>query len=237
MVDVLVVGTWLLRAALLGALFVGVRRRNASLSANALVSLAATFLPALVEVALYASRGVAVSVEGLVPFWIATAGALHMLGMGGFYESKWWWDHLTHLVSAAFVAAVVYGSLHGVLGASPTAGASGTSVAVLTLLFTFAVGVLWELVELLIHRYSEALGVESVLISYGPRDTALDLVFDVAGAALVLLLDVRILVEVANAVPSVTRWLLLAAGGAIVVGSLGSALLLLGMTRTGAGPE
>lgn len=239
MADPLLLGTTLLRVALVGSLLVGVRRRNAAIGANALVALAATFLPALVEYALYASRGVSASVEGLVPFWIASAGFLHMLGMAGLYENEatWWWDHLTHLVSSALVAATFYGAIHGVALASPELQPPAAAVAGLTLLLTIAVGVVWELIELAIHRSSDELGVESVLIPYGRRDTALDLVFDVVGAVVVVGLDVRILVPVVLEVPRLTRWLLVAAGVYVVVGSIGSALVLLVVGESGFGSE
>ena len=228
MAAVLSMTTVLLQAALVGSLLVGIRRRNASIAVNALVALGATFVPRFVELALYVSRGVAVSIDGLVPFWIAAAGVLHMAGMWGLYEhgTTWWWDHVTHVVSAAFVAAVAYGGIQGIALATPELRLSTSAVALFALLFTLAVGVLWELVELVVHRYSRALGVESVLIPYGRRDAALDLAFDAVGAALVLLFDVQIFVSVAQAVPSLTRWFLVGVGGFVVVGSLGSALAL-----------
>lgn len=217
----------LLRVALVVALLFGIRRWNASLLVNALVALGATFLPALVEVSLATSYGVRTSVDELVTFWIASAGFLHTVGMLGWYESKWWWDHVTHLVSAAFVAAAFYGCVHGIAIAS-TGRQPSTAFAVgLTLAFTLSVGVFWELVELVVHRYSRELGVESVLIPYGRRDTALDLVFDAVGALLVVGLDVRIFDSVAATVPTATTWLLLSAGGFVIVGSFGSVLALL----------
>lgn len=227
--DPVSLGTPFLQAGLLAFLLLGVRRRNASIAANALVALAATFLPALVEYGLFTVRGVAVSVDGIVAFWIAVAGFLHMLGMFGLYEngSTWWWDHVTHLVSAAFVAAVVYGGVHGIARASPGLDPPAAIVAGLTLLSTLAVGVFWELLELVVHRYSRELGVEAVLIPYGRRDTALDLVFDVVGALLVVVLDVRTFVPVAAAVPSLSEWFLLAAGVSVVVGSFVSVLVML----------
>lgn len=228
MAQVLSGGTVLLQIALVGGLLLGIRRRNLSLGANALAALAATFLPALVEYVLFTVRGVAVAIDAVVPFWIATAGFLHTLGMAGWYENEatWWWDHLTHLVSAAFVAAVFYGGVHGIALSSPDVTAPPTTIAGLTLLFALAVGVFWELLELVVHRYSRELGVESALIPYGRRDTALDLVFDGVGALLVVGFDVRVFVPIGAEFPSLSRWFLLAWGGFLVVGSLAAALLL-----------
>lgn len=226
MADVLPIGTGILRIALLGSLLLGIRRWNLSIVANALAALVATVLPAFVELALRTSRGVAVSIDALVPFWIAAAGVLHMLGMFGWYESKWWWDHVTHTISATFVAAVVYGGVHGIALATPDLQLPATIVAGITLLFTLAVGVFWELLELVVHRFSRELGVESVLIPYGRRDTALDLVFDGVGALLVVGFDVRVFVPIAAELPALSRWFLLAGGGLVVVGSFASVLIL-----------
>ena len=228
MPDPFSVGTTALQAALVGSLLIGVRRRNASIAANAVLALGATFLPVAVEYALLVSRGASVSVSSLVAFWIATAGVLHMLGMFGLYEDEtvFWWDHLTHLVSAALVAAVFYGAVRGVAAASPDLQPAPLVVAGVAFFLTVAVGVAWELVEFAVHRYSAELGVESVLIQYGRRDTALDLVFDAVGALLVVWLDVRILESVVAEIPSLTRWLLLATGAFVALGSLGSVLVL-----------
>ena len=229
MPDLFLLGTTLLRVALLGSLLIGVRRRHPSIATNALVAFGATFAPATVEYAIAVSRGASASVSSLVGFWIAAAGVLHMLGMHGLYENESvpWWDHLTHLVSAALVAAVFYGAIRGVVAASPGLSYPASVVAGLTVLLTLAVGVAWELVEFAVHRYSTELGVESVLVQYGRRDTALDLVFDVVGALVVVGLDVRILGPVVAEVPRLTRWLLLATGAFVVVGSAGSVLVLL----------
>lgn len=239
MVDVLPAGTVLLQVGLAGFLVVGIRRRNVSIAANALVVLGATFLPALVQYAVFTVQGVAVTIEGIVPFWIAAAGFLHMVGMGGLYEHEatWWWDHVTHVVSAALVAATFSGVLHGVTLASPGFRPSAAIVASLTVLLTLAVGVVWELVELAVHRYSTELGTESVLIPYGRRDTVLDLGFDAVGAVVVVALDVQVLVPVGVEVPRLTGWLLVATGAYVVAGLIGSSLALLVVGGAGAGLE
>lgn len=226
MADVIAAGTTLLQVLLFGTLLLGVRRRNASIGANALLALTATFLPTLVVFGLEVSRDVQVSIDGIVPFWIATAGCLHVVGIWGWYEARWWWDHVTHVVSAGLIAAVVYGSVHGIAAAAPTLQLSPGVVGGLTLLFTLAIGVFWELVELVVHRYSRALGVEAVLVPYGRRDAAFDLGFDVVGVIAVLWFDVRMVDSVAQTVPSLTQWFLLSVGGFVVAGSVGAILLL-----------
>lgn len=185
----------LLQVALGATLVEGVRRRNVAVAVNALVALCVALLPVFVEVApqFVLARNVAFGPE--LPLWLAAAGFLHSLGMLGLYESTWWWDHLTHTVSAALVAALIYA---GLVVTRPTTGAglSPGGIAAATVLFTFAVGVSWELLELVAREVGERYDVEPVLVHYGWRDTAFDLGFDLVGALLVVLLDLRIFVPV-----------------------------------------
>jgi hypothetical protein len=57
-------------------------------------------------------------------------------------------------------------------------------------------GLLWELLELVLRELGDRHGIEPVLIHYGWRDTALDIVFDVVGVVLVLAVDLRLFVPV-----------------------------------------
>ena len=166
-----------------------------------------------------ASLGVAcVAVTGAVGFdfagasfvvpelavWAAVAGLLHSLGMLGPYESVWWWDHVTHTVSAALLAALVYAGVLVTVGESW----SPVVVAAATVGYTFAAGVCWELVELLARAAGDRYDIDPVLVHYGWMDTALDLVFDVVGAVGVLAVDGRWFVPVVEAAPAATRLVL-----------------------------
>ncbi|MFD1568126.1 hypothetical protein ACFSAU_11535, partial [Halolamina litorea] len=124
-------------------------------------------------------------------FWVAVAGFLHSLGMLGRYESVWWWDHLTHTLSAALLAALLYASL---LVVAPGVAVVGTVVVTLTL------GVVWEIGELLAREVASRYDIEPVLVHYGRRDTALDLVFDAVGTVLVVALDLRLFVPIVEAI-------------------------------------
>lgn len=151
-----------------------------------------------------------------LPVWVVTAGVLHSVGMLGLYESTWWWDHLTHGVSAALVAAVVYA---GLVVALPDPGVVSRSVAVAVVAVagTMAVGVAWELVELVAREVGDRLDVDPVLVYYGRRDTVLDLVFDLVGALVVVGLDLRGFVPLAERSPGTTRAAILGATAALVV--------------------
>lgn len=184
----------LLQAGIVVALFVALRRGNAAAAINAVVSLGVALLPVALGVAGPFVFGRTVVVPAALPLWLAVAGLLHSIGMLGPYNTVWWWDHLTHTVSAAFVAALIYAGLLVIAREPGAVVASPVSIALWTVLYTFAAGVLWELIELGARYLGERYDVEPVLVHYGWRDTALDLVFDLVGALLVVLLDVRALV-------------------------------------------
>jgi hypothetical protein len=126
----------------------------------------------------------------VLAFWIAVAGLLHALGMLGRYDSVWWWDHLTHTLSAALAAALLYA---GLLVVAPAIAVAGTVLTIVVL------GVLWEAGELFAREVADRYDIEPVLVHYGWRDTALDLLFDVVGAGVVVALDVRLFRPVVEA--------------------------------------
>jgi len=222
-VDAVAVG---LLAGIVATLAVAVRRGNVSAAVNALVSLGAALLPTAAALWLPVWQGVTLPTGAPLTAWLAAAGFLHSLGMLGLYESLWWWDHLTHLVSGALVAALCYAGLVA-LGQSPDAvDLSGPTIVGLTITLTMLAGVFWELVELVARDVGERLDVEPVLVHYGWRDTAYDLGFDLAGALLVVAVDLRAFVPIAAESTSATRTVLLAAGGALLVGSAAMAALV-----------
>ncbi len=230
MTDALHAGTVLLQGAIAATLVVGLRRRDPSVVANAIVSLVAAFMPAIAEAVLWTTLEVDVTFDTVLSLWVAAAGFLHMLGMLGWYDTVWWWDHVTHTVSAALVAAVVYAGV--VTVESHTAGfrlSRGGLIGV-TFLFTMAGGVFWELLEVVARDVSRRFGVEPVLKHYGKYDTPLDLVFDGVGALVVAAFDVRVFVPVFGQVPQFTKSLLVASTALVVGGSIVMGVFL-GYTR------
>ncbi|QLG60837.1 hypothetical protein [Halorarum salinum] len=224
MVEPLDVGVLSLQVAIAGTLLEGVRRRDPAAVVNAAVSLGAAFLPLALGVGLSLEFG---EVGPVLSLWIGVAGFLHCLGMLGLYESVPWWDHVTHTVSAALVAALVYAGVLVGARQSPHVPPGPLTVGGATVLSTLAIGVFWELVELVARDVGESLDVEPVLVHYGWRDTALDLGFDAVGALAVVLLDVRSFVPLAEAFPGATTALLAWTTGIVVVGSALMALVAL----------
>lgn len=200
--------------ALIGSFGEAVRRRNVPAMVNAGGAIAVTLLPS--ALALIASTPVTPSqtVVPLLTLWLSVAGVLHTLGMLGLYESLWWWDHLTHTLSSALVAAMLYA------GFLATGSECSFQVGAVTVLFTLAIGVLWELVELLARDVAAQFDIEPVLVHYGWRDTGLDLLFDVVGAGAIVGLEVRVFLPLVEEFPTVTRRVLAWSGGAVVVASV-----------------
>jgi hypothetical protein len=222
MLDALGTLTLVLQGGIAGALLVGLRRRNPSAAVNAAVALGLALLPTL-------AFGRLAGIGSILSLWIAAAGFLHCLGMLGLYESITWWDHLTHTVSAALVAAVCYAALL-VVGAGTGLPDTPLSVPSATVLLTVAVGVFWELVELVARDVGERFDVQPVLVHYGWRDTVLDVGFDALGALAVVLFDLAVFVPILEGTPGLTRLALLWSTGLVVVGSV---LALLGIRTIG----
>lgn len=206
-----------LQAALVGLLSVAVRRRNVAAAVNTVAALAL----ALVPLGLAALHPGGTSVWQPLTVWIAGAGVLHALGMLGLYESRlWWWDHLTHVVSAAFLAALLHAALLVTAPTLPGLAHGSWTVPAVTVAFALAIGVLWEVLELAAREVADRFDVEPVLVHYGWRDTAVDLLFDLLGAVVVVAVDLRLFVPLFERVPGATRAILVAAAWMTVAGTV-----------------
>lgn len=216
-------------AVLLGALgwtlWLGLRRHDVAIVVNAVASLVAVVIPQCIELLAPVLLSVSVSFRPLLSVWIGVAGFLHMIGMIGWYDTVWWWDHVTHTVSAALIAALLYAWLlvvevdtrPFVLTASPTVAA---------VVLTLATGVLWEVVEQAVRLVCERLGIERILKRYGRLDTPLDIVFDGVGALLVVTTDFQLLVPLFEPIPRFTRHLLYSWVGGLAICLLVSTIIV-----------
>jgi len=155
---------------------------------NAVASLAAVWISQCIELLAPVLFWVSVSFRPLLSVWIGVAGCLHMIGMIGWYDTVWWWDHVTHTVSAALIAALLYAWLL-VGGVDMRLFVLTASPAVAAVVLTLATGVLWEVVDQAVRLVCERLGIERVLKQYRWLDTPLDIVFDGVGALLVVTTD------------------------------------------------
>lgn len=148
----------------------GFRRGDPGAVANALVSFAATSLPALVE------WRYGVEFRPWQRLYLNAGMLAHAVGMLGPYEDVSWWDHVTHAWSATLVGGLVH----------VIARRGGRDPRPRVLAGVLGAGALWEVVEYAVHGVSRRIGLEPLLVPYGRRDTLLDLLFDLLGALLVL---------------------------------------------------
>lgn len=183
-----------MEALLFALLYAGYRQKNEAALVNTVVAILVTATPFAVELALRAHGAPQASFTSLLTLWVGGASVLHCVGMLGYYESLEWWDHLTHAISAALTAALLYAALLVAVGPAPDVGT--VSLAVATLGLVLVLSLLWELTELVMRGLGKRYGIEPVLVHYGWQDTEFDLVFDIVGAVLVLALDVRLFVPV-----------------------------------------
>ena len=170
---------------IVAVLLIGLVRRNVPVVVNAAAGLGVTALPAVLR------RDFDVPLDPRLGLLITTAVCLHAVGMLGLYETTWWWDHLTHTLSATIVAAIGYTVTRAFDLHSDAVHFPDRFLIVFVLLFTLSFGVFWEVLEFAARGVGEAIGADPVVVQYGVEDTMLDLVFDVAGAAVVALFGVR----------------------------------------------
>jgi len=216
-------------AALGWCTLASVRRWNVAAMVNTLAGSAIAVLSLLLVVETN-SPWTGGLVAPALPLWVALAGVLHSIGMLGWYDTVWWWDHLTHTVSSMLVTALLYAGIVVALDTGSIPLLSPAAVGVATVAFVFLVGVFWELIELLARAVGERYDIEPVLVHYGWRDTAFDLLFDLLGATAIVALDVRVFVDLAARFPALTGTLVNWFGGLITLGSI-LLVLVLGMSE------
>ncbi|MXR50057.1 hypothetical protein GRX03_00335 [Halovenus sp. WSH3] len=171
---------------LIGLLFIGIDRGNVGIIVNTTASLVVVQLPAILE------RDFDLTMDPQLVLWITAAGFLHGIGIVGipgvsrsFYTNIWWWDHLTHSLSASVVAAAGYATVRAVDLHSDEVGIPSRYIGVVLLIFVLAFGVLWELLEFAIGVTADAAGTRTILTQYGIEDTLKDLTFNSIGGVIV----------------------------------------------------
>ena len=166
-----------IRCAILGVFVEGVRRRDPGAIVNAVLTLLATYLPGVIEL------------QSNVEFrpwqrvYTAIAMLAHAVGMLGPYDDTWWWDHVTHTLSATLLGGIVHA----------VSRRRGRDSEPRVLAAIVGLGTFWELLEYVIHAISRRLGIEPVLVHYNNRETVLDLLFNLVGALIVIAFGDRLL--------------------------------------------
>jgi hypothetical protein len=194
--------THLMEMLLVGMVLVGFERGDTGVVVNAGIGVLVTQLVPVLE------RDVGVPMDSALTLWITSAVFLHALGTVGipgteltsFYSQVWWWDHLTHALSASVVAAVGYATARAIDLHSDEVYLPPKFMFAFILMLTLAFGVFWEVLEFGIAEAAALLGGEPVLTQYGLDDTLLDLVFDSVGAIIVATWGTAHLSDVAGAI-------------------------------------
>lgn len=191
---------WGMELVLLGILVVGIWDRNTGIIVNTAVGLAVTQLVPLLE------RDYDIPMDPALTLWITGAVFLHAVGVIGvpgsprnLYASVWWYDHVTHALSASVVAAAGYATARAIDLHTEEVRLPPRFMFVFILLVTLAFGVLWEVIEFVIGEIAATVGGGAVLTQYGLGDSMLDLVFDSLGAVVVAVWGTAYLTDVAGA--------------------------------------
>ena len=149
----------------------GVASQNYTWVPAAVISLFMSTIPAIV------GRNLKLVLPIELNFWLVFALFLHVVGgFSNFYDTVPGWDHLTHIMSASLIGALGFVVVVTVDKYVDSIHLPHGFLAVIILLLTMAVGVIWEIMEFandsLMHTK----------LQYGLGDTMMDLFFDaVAG--------------------------------------------------------
>jgi hypothetical protein len=190
----------LMELVLVGILLVGIWDRDTGIIVNTAVGLGVTQLVPLLE------RDYGIPMDPALTLWITAAVFLHAVGVVGFpgspqnlYASVWWYDHVTHALSASVVAAAGYATARAVDLHTDDIRLPPRFMFVFILLVTLAFGVFWEVIEFVIGEVAALTGSGTVLTQYGLDDSMLDLVFDTVGAVAVAVWGTAYLSDIVGA--------------------------------------
>lgn len=176
---------WVMQLCLVVMFVIGLVRKNTGIIANTAVCLVVVQFPPILE------RDYHIPMSFGLTLWITIAVFLHAFGtvglpgIGSLYQSVWWWDHLTHALSASVVAAAGYATVRALDIHYDDITLPSEFMFVFVLVFVIAFGVFWEVIEFTLSELAHVIGGEPILTQHGIADTMLDLVFDTIGACIV----------------------------------------------------
>jgi len=147
---------------------------------SAVLSFGATMIPYLF------TRNMNIVIPPLLNLWICIALFLHVLGgVMGYYDHVWWWDNLTHFISAALISILGFTMLLTITRLSDSLYIPHIIIPVILLLFILATGVVWEIFEFF---GDQLLGTN---MQYSLQDTVYDMLFNTIGAIFASILGYR----------------------------------------------
>ncbi|WP_266077995.1 hypothetical protein [Haladaptatus caseinilyticus] len=186
--------TRVMELSLVGIFFIGLYKGNLGIMINSAVAFAIMHIPAIIE------RDYQIPMDAGLTLWITTAVFLHAVGTLGPYQNVWWWDHVTHVLSASLVAAVGYATVRAVDAHYEDVYLPPRFMFVFILMFVVAFGVIWEVIEFGVSGLAVVFGGRAVLTQYGLDDTMLDLMFDTIGGLITAIWGTAYLSDVVGAI-------------------------------------
>lgn len=168
--------THFMQLSLFVLVMAGIYMGSTKVVTNAGIGLIATFVPALLE------RNYSISTDPFLSLWITSAVFFHSLGSFGFYGAVWWWDHLTHALSASLVAGVGYTVVRSIDLHTEEINLPNRFMFVFILMTVIAFGVVWELFEFGLDILADMTGWDMPLAQHGLDDTMKDMMFNTLGA-------------------------------------------------------
>ncbi len=157
-----------------------VYERNPRWFFSAILSFGVTMIPYLF------TRNMKVVIPPLLNLWITVALFLHVLGgVMGYYDHVWWWDNLTHFISAALISILGFTILLTISRLSGSLYVPPIVVPALIILFILATGVVWEIFEFFCDQL---LGTN---MQYSLQDTVYDMMFNTVGALFASIIGYR----------------------------------------------
>lgn len=145
---------------------------------NAGIGLLITFVPALFE------KRYNLIINPFLALWITSAVFFHALGSFGFYGAVWWWDHLTHALSASVVTAIGYTIVRALDLHTKDINLPKKFLFVFILLTIVAFGVVWELFGYGLDLLADYTQISMPLAQHGLDDTMKDMMFNLLGASI-----------------------------------------------------
>ncbi|WP_349254403.1 hypothetical protein, partial [Haloplanus sp.] len=168
-----------MQLALFGLVVYGVVAGEPKAIINGGVTLLITFVPAVLE------RNYDLPLDPWLALWITTAVFLHTLGSAGLYGRIFFWDNITHAMSASLIAAAGYTVARAVDIHSDDIHIPRRVAFVYIFVIVLSFGVVWELFEFGLDIAADATGLEMPLAQHGLDDTVRDMMFNSLGALLV----------------------------------------------------
>lgn len=163
-----------MQTGIVGLAFSGVVTGELTYVPAAIAALLISALPALIR------RDLKLVLPVELNFWIALALFLHVLGsFSGFYDNLPGWDHLTHAMSASLIAALGFVVVVAIDKYAESIFLPRAFLVLFIVMFTMAVGVIWEIVEYMIDSLTTS------HLQYSLEDTMKDLLFDTIGGLLI----------------------------------------------------